>query len=283
MSQKRRMSNLKAIIIVSSSLLLIITFAFILKTKYSGSSISRSARDTLRSFQSGAFGNEIEIVVDKNYLLGKFDPAQENDFVEIDPKYTRKPNQYLRKETYEAFIKMHEAASQAGIQLLIVSATRNFDYQRSIWERKWSGQTPVEGKDLSQAISDPVERAKIILKFSAMPGTSRHHWGTDIDLNALENDYFETEPGKRTYTWLKENTSAYGFCQTYTPKNSSRPSGYEEEKWHWSYIPLAKSFLNQYVQKMNYEDLKGFEGWETARELRVIENYVLSINKDCTK
>ncbi|MCK4760092.1 MAG: M15 family metallopeptidase, partial [Candidatus Aminicenantes bacterium] len=179
------------------------------------------------------------------------------------------------------FIKMHEAAFQAGIQLTIVSATRNFDSQKSIWERKWSGQTHVEGKNLSKAIGDPVERAKIILKFSSMPGTSRHHWGTDIDLNALENDYFETELGKRTYTWLKENASVYGFCQTYTPKNSSRPSGYEEEKWHWSYIPLAKSFLSQYIQKVSYDDLKGFEGWETAKKLRVIKNYVLSIDKGC--
>lgn len=275
------MGNLKAIIIVSSSLLLIIIFAFILKTGYSENSISRSAEETLPSPQQGSLGNETEIAVDKNYLLGKFDPAQEDDFIEVDSKYTKRLGQYLRKETYVAFIKMHEAAFQAGIQLTIVSATRNFDSQKSIWERKWSGQTHVEGKNLSKAIGDPVERAKIILKFSSMPGTSRHHWGTDVDLNALENDYFETELGKRAYTWLKENASVYGFCQTYTPKNSSRSSGYEEEKWHWSYIPLAKSFLSQYIQKVSYDDLKGFEGWETAKELRVIKNYVLSIDKGC--
>jgi len=281
MAQKSRMGNLKAIIIVSSSLLLIIIFAFILKTGYSENSISRSAEETLPSPQQGSLENETEIAVEKNYLLGKFDPAQEDDFIEVDSKYTKRLGQYLRKETYVAFIKMHEAAFQAGIQLTIVSATRNFDSQKSIWERKWSGQTHVEGKNLSKAIGYPVERAKIILKFSSMPGTSRHHWGTDVDLNALENDYFETELGKRAYTWLKENASVYGFCQTYTPKNSSRSSGYEEEKWHWSYIPLAKSFLSQYIHKVSYDDLKGFEGWETAKELRVIKNYVLSIDKGC--
>lgn len=281
MAQKSGMSNLKAIFIVSSFLLLSLIFIFILKTGHSENSISRPAEETLPSPQQESLGNETEIAVDKNYLLGKLDPAQEDDFIEVDSKYTKRLGQYLRKETYVAFIKMHEAAFQAGIQLTIVSATRNFDSQKSIWERKWSGQTHVEGKNLSKAIGDPVERAKIILKFSSMPGTSRHHWGTDIDLNALENDYFETGLGKRTYTWLKENASVYGFCQTYTPKNSSRPSGYEEEKWHWSYIPLAKSFLSQYVQKVNYDDLKGFEGWETAKKLRVIKNYVLSIDKGC--
>ena len=281
MAHKKRTGNLKAIIIVFSSLLLIIIFAFILKTGYSDNSISRPAEEALSSPQQGPLGKETEIVADKNYLLGKFNPAQEDDFIEVDSKYTKRLGLYLRKKTYEAYIKMHEAAFQAGIQLTIVSATRNFDSQKSIWEKKWRGQTRVEGKNLAKTISNPVERAKIILKFSSMPGTSRHHWGTDIDLNALENDYFETELGKKTYIWLRENASIYGFCQTYTPKNSSRPSGYEEEKWHWSYIPLARSLLNQYIQKVSYDDLKGFEGWETAKALRVIKNYVLSIDKGC--
>ncbi len=275
------MSHLKIILIVPFSLLLVIVFILLFITGFSENPISEE--DEVQLAPHGTLGNDTEITVGKNYLLGNFVPALDDDFIEVESKYTQRVGQYLRKETYEAFKKMHEAAFQAGIQLTILSGTRNFEYQRSIWERKWSGQTPVEGKDLSQSISDPVERAKIILKFSAMPGTSRHHWGTDIDLNALENDYFETELGKRTYAWLKENASTYGFCQTYTPKNSSRPTGYEEEKWHWSYFPLAKSFLHQYTQKIIYEDLKGFDGWETAKELRVIENYVLSINKDCTK
>jgi LAS superfamily LD-carboxypeptidase LdcB len=281
MAQKSRMSHLKTILIVFFSLSLVIVLILILRTGYSENLVNRAEEDEIQSFPQGKLANEKEIVVGKNYLMGKFDPSTKEDFVEVESKYTKRFGQYVRKETYEAFVKMHEAASQAGIPLTIVSATRNFDYQRSIWERKWSGQIPVEGKDLVQEIKDPVERAKIILKFSAMPGTSRHHWGTDIDLNALENKYFETKNGEKIYIWLKENASAYGFCQTYTPKNSSRPSGYEEEKWHWSFIPLAKSFLRQYIQKISYDDLKGFKGSETAKALGVIENYVLSINKDC--
>jgi LAS superfamily LD-carboxypeptidase LdcB len=114
-----------------------------------------------------------------------------------------------------------------------------------------------------------------------MPGTSRHHWGTDIDLNSLNNKYFSTGEGKEIYTWLTENASDYGFCQTYTLKDPTRPTGYEEEKWHWSYLPLARPFLDQYAQKVGYDDLKGFLGWETAKILRVIEDYVQSINMNC--
>ncbi|MGD2246544.1 MAG: M15 family metallopeptidase [Candidatus Aminicenantes bacterium] len=281
MAQERRMGNLKAVIIGSSSLLLIIIFVLILKTGYSEKSISRSAGDIPHSQPHGAFRNGAEITVGKKYLLGKFDPDLEDDFIEIESKYTKRSGQYLRKETYRAFIKMHEAALQAGIQLTIVSATRSFYQQKNIWEGKWNGKMLVRGKNLAETVSDHAERAKIILKFSSMPGTSRHHWGTDIDLNALENNYFETELGKKIYAWLKENAFVYGFCQPYGPKNFSRPTGYEEEKWHWSYIPLAESFLHQYIRNISYDDLKGFEGWKTAQVLRVIENYVLSINKDC--
>lgn len=275
------MRPLKISFILSVLFLFIISLILILKTGKSenSASLSLSNSDLVLHQRFEEIG--AELLIDKKYLLGKFDPAQEEDFVEVSIKHANRQGLYLRKKTYAAFIRMNEDARQAGVNLIIVSATRNFYSQRSIWNGKWSGKTRVEGKNLALTISDRLERARIILKFSSMPGTSRHHWGTDIDLNALDNDYFETAEGKRVYEWLRENASIYGFCQTYTPKNSSRPSGYEEEKWHWSHIPLARSFLDQYVQHVHYNDLKGFLGWETAQVLNVIENYVQSIDMNC--
>ena len=275
------MSRLKIILFVILSLFCVVCLISIYQIGYSGTSASIPSENKPFSLQPEPSGKETEIQVDKQYLLGKFEPAQKKDFVKIDSKYTENCRLYLRKETYVAFIRMHDAALQSGIKLIIISATRNFNSQKYIWEGKWTGRTPVDGKNLAETVSDPVERARIILRFSSMPGTSRHHWGTDIDLNSLNNKYFSTGEGKNTYIWLTENASDYGFCQTYTPKNSTRPTGYEEEKWHWSYLPLARSFLDRYSQKVSYDDLKGFLGWETAKALRVIEGYVQSINKNC--
>jgi LAS superfamily LD-carboxypeptidase LdcB len=139
----------------------------------------------------------------------------------------------------------------------------------------------VEGKNLSASVADPAERARIILKYSSMPGTSRHHWGTDVDLNSIDPKYFETANGKKIYEWLSAHASEYGFCQPYNAKGNKRPAGYEEEKWHWSYMPLAKQCLNAYKAKVTYADFKGFLGYETAEKLKVIENYVMGINPDC--
>lgn len=215
------------------------------------------------------------------YLLGKFNQKTDTSFALIPMKYCSKEGMYLRKETIAAFVKMYDAAKKEGVNLKIISATRNFNEQKSIWEAKWNGTRLVNGNNLAQTIKDPVERAKIILRYSSMPGTSRHHWGTDMDLNSLENAYFTTAEGKKTYEWLKKYAAHYGFCQPYSVKNETRPNGYEEEKWHWSYMPLSSVLLKEYSGKIKPESITGFTGSETAAKLNVIEFYVNGINPEC--
>ncbi|MEQ1585281.1 MAG: M15 family metallopeptidase [Cyclobacteriaceae bacterium] len=211
---------------------------------------------------------------DKNYLLGKFDPTTHPQFSKLSDEHAQgsAKGAYLRKETYQAFIKMSEAARKEGVELIIISATRNFDSQKRIWENKWEGRTMVEGKNLT-TIKDPKERARLILLYSSMPTTSRHHWGTDMDLNSLENSYFDSGEGLKIYQWLTTHASEYGFCQPYTSKTGGR-TGYEEEKWHWSYLPLSGDFLEAYKKQVRYSDIKGFAGSEVAKSMEVIRKYV---------
>jgi zinc D-Ala-D-Ala carboxypeptidase len=215
--------------------------------------------------------------VDKNYLLGKFDPAKHPQFSKLGDEHTQGSAKggYLRTETYEAFVKMSDAARKEGVELKIISATRNFDSQKRIWENKWEGRTLVEGKNLT-TVKDPKERARLILLYSSMPSTSRHHWGTDMDLNSLENSYFESGQGLKIYQWLTNHASEYGFCQPYTSKVAGR-TGYEEEKWHWSYLPLSGIFLDDYNKKVTYKDIKGFAGSDVSSSINVIKNYVLGV------
>ena len=219
---------------------------------------------------------------DKIYLTGKFDPSQNENFTEIPEEYSISGyKMYLRKETLDAFLKMAEVAKLGGIELKIASATRNFIYQENIWDNKWTGYTLVERKDLSKSIPDGLERFKKILEYSATPGTSRHHWGTDIDLNNANIAYFETKEGKKVYEWLTVNAPIFGFCQPYNLKGSSRPTGYNEEKWHWSYLPLSKDFTKKYKELIKDEDINGFSGEEYVPSLDLMNNYILSINPAC--
>ena len=114
-----------------------------------------------------------------------------------------------------------------------------------------------------------------------MPSTSRHHWGTDIDLNDLNNSYFERGSGAKIYQWLTANASTYGFCQVYSPLGKERPAGYQEEKWHWSYTPLSKPMLNDANGLLTDKKITGFSGSEYATSFGIVKNYIFGVDPSC--
>ena len=216
-----------------------------------------------------------------DYLMGKFNPKQHKDFTDIKSTHASRAGMRLRKDTYESFQKMYNAALKDGVRLTIISATRPFMHQKRIWEAKWFGKRKVNGRMLSPMVKDEEMRAKLILMYSSMPGTSRHHWGTDIDLNDLNNPYFEKGKGKKIYDWLVANAYEYGFCQVYSEIGPERPNGYLEEKWHWSYVPVARRLTEQYKAKVTNADITGFAGSNTVVTIDMVNNYVLGINAVC--
>ena len=220
---------------------------------------------------------------DTSWLQGKINAVQDPRFLEIAKMYTANRGKiFLHRETYTAFKKMYQAAKKEGISLMIISGFRSYYDQKNIWENKWEGNQLVEGINLKKQIKDPLTRALKILNYSSMPTTSRHHWGTDMDLNALNNPYFEVNPeGKKIYQWLKENAPLFGFCQPYTTKGIDRNTGYEEEKWHWSYKPISEQLTKLYLKYINYKDITGFKGSEYAEKIGIIKNYVQGISSSC--
>ncbi len=218
---------------------------------------------------------------DLQFLMGKFDPSDHPDFVNIDAKYADRGDRYMHREAYISFIKMYDAAQREGIQLQIKSAARNFDYQKGIWERKWSGQTKISDGTNIRTLPTSVKKAMKILEYSSMPGTSRHHWGTDIDLNSFNNEWFENGEGLKLYNWMLSNAQLYGYGQPYTAKGEARPVGYNEEKWHWSYLPVSKNLTQLAEDQFDNHMIKGFDGAETATDLDVKSNYILGINQKC--
>lgn len=224
--------------------------------------------------------NTVKFGFTKNELMGKINPSRDTNFVKVSAEFTDRAGLYLRKEAYESFIKMHQAALKDKVNLRIVSAFRSFYHQKSIWEAKWTGKRKVDGEDLSKTSKGDFYKAKTILMYSSMPGSSRHHWGTDVDLNNLENEYFEGGEGKRIYYWLTNHASEFGFYQVYSV---GRTVGYQEEKWHWSYLPLAKEMLKEYKEQVSYTDFNGFLGSEQADSVLIIDNFVLGINDECKK
>lgn len=229
--------------------------------KISHVEITAIQTDTLKPIE------ESKLYITKTLVLGTFDYKTDTTFTKVNAQHATK-TLYLNKEVYIAFLEMHKAAATDGIDLIILSGTRNFEEQKAIWERKWDTYSNIE----------PLQRAQKILEYSSMPTSSRHHWGTDLDLNSLSNSYFSTRKGKAIYNWLNANANYFGFYQVYTTKENGR-TGYNLEKWHWSYLPLADSYLEFYNSNITMEDIIGFKGYEQAEDLNIMNDYVNGISQ----
>lgn len=206
----------------------------------------------------------------KNYVLGKFDYTKHPDFIVIPKELSSKKN-YLRRDVFDVFHKMSNDAKKDGVSLKIISGTRNFAHQKRIWDYKYNNKF--------KHIKNTTARMQKILEYSSMPSTSRHHWGTDIDINSLNNNYFSYGKGKKEYEWLVKNANKFGFYQVYTSKENGR-TGYNEEKWHWSFAPLSSKYLTFYNENINYKDISNFKGSEKANKLNIIPNFVNGINPE---
>ncbi len=235
--------------------------------------------------QTSSHGHEVSV----EFLAGKFSPASDTSFTSVPNKYSTR-RQYIAKDTLQAFEALAKEALHAGFHLQIVSATRNFVTQRIIWDGKFNGQRKVGGEDLSKTLPNEAERALKILEFSSMPGTSRHHWGTDLDIHALEvkgpaltNATFKSGTGLKFYTWLVNNAPRHGFCQPYTgspqDRNSGMKHGYQEERWHWSYRPLAAKYLAAYEKNLQALRPQGFAGDKAASGF--FSDFVSNVDTSC--
>ncbi|MCB5278415.1 MAG: M15 family metallopeptidase [Candidatus Cloacimonetes bacterium] len=207
----------------------------------------------------------------KDLLLGKFDPAEHPDFERIS-NYNMYANMYLHTQAKCALDSLVEAAAKDGITLRILSATRTFNTQKLIWERKINKYSKGRFDWLTNAQQRDI--VQNILTYSAMPSTSRHHWGTDVDFCSVSLAFWQSAKGKRTYRWLKDNAENYGFALTYT---QSRNGGHNFEPWHWSYLPLSDIFLDDYLNTITYSDIISFSGASFAAELGIFDHYVANV------
>ncbi len=191
----------------------------------------------------------------------------------------------LRKEAYDAFIAMQNAALKDHISIQVVSSYRNFAHQNRIWERKY--------KSFTQQGLSPQKAIDKIIEYSTIPGTSRHHWGTDMDLidghvtqpkNVLSPSHFEgTGCYVKLKKWMDENAGAYGFYLVYT--NHMNRKGFKYEPWHYSYKALSCNYLHDY-KKLNLkgilskESLLGHEYLTDSFLNRYNTEHILDINPE---
>jgi LAS superfamily LD-carboxypeptidase LdcB len=162
------------------------------------------------------------------------------------------PECALHAHVVAPLLSLRRAALADGFDPVPHSSFRDFSRQLTIWNGKFSGERPMldaSGLPLDASALTPFERIEAILLWSALPGASRHHWGTDVDLI----DRRATPPGYRVQLtpeefapggpyaalaeWLEANAARFGFFRPFR----GELSGVQPEPWHFSFAPVAEN------------------------------------------
>lgn len=150
------------------------------------------------------------------------------------------------------------AAAQAGFQLTIASAYRSFARQQRIWNEKATGLRPLfadDGSALEFSALSEEQKLYAILRWSALPGASRHHWGTDFDVY----DASALAPNQQVQLTVAETAGEGVFAPMhrwldgYLSRDDSeffRPyakptGGVAPEPWHLSFAPISAQMQQQ--------------------------------------
>lgn len=162
-------------------------------------------------------GNRM-VLVNKQYAVSQdYCPT---DMVDIDGSLSTNQNLKVKREAYDAYLKMLENANAEGLNFAICSAYRSYELQESLYNQSLqsNGETYTE-------------------KMYAHPGQSEHHTGYAIDVTSasmnwgLSQDFADYPDG----AWITAHCSEYGFIIRY-PRGKEDITGYMYEPWHIRYV-----------------------------------------------
>jgi LAS superfamily LD-carboxypeptidase LdcB len=176
----------------------------------------------------------------------------------------------LQPDAARAFRALRTAAAGAGLDIAAASGFRDFERQRAIWNDKYRGRRPLldrTGRPLDPAIMSAGDIVRTILHWSALPGASRHHWGTEVDVfdrvaltggyrpQLVPAEFAPDGPFAPLERWLAAHAEDYGFFRPYDRDRG----GVQPEPWHLSFAPVAGPALPALTVEVLAAALHGVE------------------------
>lgn len=148
----------------------------------------------------------IKMLVNKfHYLKEDYLP---DDIVPISNWYAYEGHS-IKKEVYDKYVSMWNAANKEGLTFLVNSSYRTFEDQES---------------EYNMSNDD----------YAARPGFSEHQTGLALDI-VTDGDVGNEFENTLEFEWLQENAHLYGFILRY-PKGKEYITGYNYESWHYRYV-----------------------------------------------
>jgi LAS superfamily LD-carboxypeptidase LdcB len=210
-------------------------------------------------------------------------------------------NRYFHKDIYADYLNLKNEALKQGIELYVLSSFRSFKDQLRIWNLKASGQRDLlddEGNTLEFNELSPNEILFSILRWSALPGASRHHWGTDIDfvdkatwpqgydVQLIPSEYNDGGPFYKFRNWFDETIEKKSGLGFFRPYQNDR-GGVAPEMWHLSHRAVSEELLHNYsidLFKQHIDSLNESE-FLLLDEVRdnfekIYHDYIINISRD---
>ena len=202
------------------------------------------------------------------------------------------PRCALHHDVVAPFLNMRAQAARDGIDLCPYSSFRDFATQALIWNRKFRGERTLydrDGRVLDATALTDAQKIDAILAWSALPGTSRHHWGTEIDVfdqaampegyrvQLLPEEFAPDGVFCKLAAWLNENLHRFGFFRPYDQERG----GVSPEPWHISYAPVSNgaqaSLTVELVSRaLKESDLAGLDLVEQSLP-EILRQYVVNV------
>ena len=189
--------------------------------------------------------DDLLTLVDKqHYLAADFVPA---DIAALKPNdfYLLNRNDLsLRLPVEKALRKMALAAKEDGINLVVSSTYRSYDYQKNLYERNV--------RQLGKAVAD---------RESAPPGASQHQLGVAVDFGSITDEFAQTKQGR----WLADHAGDYGGSLSF-PDGYEDVTGYRWECWHFRYVGVAAvEFQRKWFSDVQQFMLEFIHAWKTVQ------------------
>ena len=188
--------------------------------------------------------NLLTLVDKQHYLAADFVPAdivalKANDFYLLN-----RNDLSLRVPVEKSLREMGSAAKTDGINLVVSSTYRSYDYQKNLYERNV--------RQLGKEVAD---------RESAPPGASQHQLGVAVDFGSITDDFAQTKQGR----WLASNAGKYGWSLSF-PDGYEDVTGYRWECWHYRYIGVtAVEFQKKWFSDVQQFMLEFIHAWKTVQ------------------
>ena len=179
----------------------------------------------------------------------------EQDIVPLEEGNPKGPR--LHAKTKEDFLRLKERAQQENLDISVASGYRDYHRQLNIWNNKASGKTPLRNEEGDVIPTDKLTQEELvftILRWSALPGFSRHHWGSDLDVydsktcpnpQLLPREYQHGGPCHSLSLFLGKEMQRFGFFHPYDRDRG----GVCPEPWHISHKKVANPIQSRLTPK----------------------------------